>query len=69
MKYTGSSPGMKTAGATKIFSLSKEMHGLFYGLFYGVDDSKAYAAVKDTYDSTKPNKKYECVGHYQNVSV
>ena len=45
------------------------MHGLFYGLFYGVDDSKAYADVKDTYDSTKPNKKYECVGHYQNVSV
>ena len=29
LNYTGSSPGMETAGATKIFILPKEKHGLY----------------------------------------
>ena len=65
LNYTGSSPAMETAGATKIFSGSKEKHNLFYTSFYGDGDSKAYPAVKDIYGPTKPVKKYECIGHYQ----
>ena len=62
--YTGSSPGMETAGATKICSSSKEKHRLYYS-FYGNSDSKAYPAVKYIHGPTKPIKKFECVGHYQ----
>ena len=56
---------MQTAGATKIFSSSKEKHGQCYTSFYGDGDSKAYPAIKDTYGPTKPIKKFECVGHHQ----
>ena len=65
LSYTGSSPGMETAGATKILSLSKEKHGLCYTSFYGDGDSNANPAGKDMYDSSKPIKKFECVGQYQ----
>ena len=65
LNYTDSSPGMETAGATKIFSSSKEKHGLYYTSFYGDGDSKAYATVKDIDGPTKPIKKFKCVGHYQ----
>ena len=34
LNCTGSSPGMETAGATKIFSSSKEKHELYYTSFY-----------------------------------
>ena len=54
LNYIGSSPGMETAGATKIFSSSKEKHGLYYTSFYGDGDSKAYHAVKDVYGLSKP---------------
>ena len=56
---------METAGATNIFSLSKEKHRLYYISFCGDGDSKAYPAVKDIYVPTKPIKKFEYVGHYQ----
>ena len=56
---------METAGATKIFSSSKEKHGLYYTSFYGDGDSKAYPAVKDIYGPSKPGKTFECHGHYQ----
>ena len=49
LNYAGSSPGVETAGATKIFSSSKEKHGLYYTSVYGDGDSKAYPAVKDIY--------------------
>ena len=65
LNYTGSSPDMETAGATKIFSSSKEKHGLYYTSFHGDGDSKAYTAVKDIYGPSKPIKKFECVSHYQ----
>ena len=35
LNYPGSSPGMETAGATKIFSLSKKKYGLYCTSFYG----------------------------------
>ena len=41
------SPGMETARSTKIFSSSKEKHGLYYTSFYGDGDCKVYLAVKD----------------------
>ena len=65
INYTGCSPEMETAGATNIFSLSKEKHRLYYISFCGDGDSKAYPAVKDIYVPTKPIKKFEYVGHYQ----
>ena len=65
LNYTGSSHGMETAGATKIFSSSKEKYGLYYTSFYGDGDSKAYPAVKDIYGPSKPGKTFECHGHYQ----
>ena len=65
LNYTGSSPGMETAGATKAFSLSKERHRLYYTSFYRDSDSKAYPAAKEIYSPTKPIKRFECVGHYQ----
>ena len=52
--YTGSSLGMETTGATKIFSSSKEKYGIYYTSFYGDGDSKAYPTVKDIYCPTKP---------------
>ena len=65
VNYAGSSSGMETAGATEIFSSSKETHGLYYTSYYGDHDSKAYPAVKDIYGPNKPIKKFECVDHYQ----
>ena len=72
LNYTGSSPGIETAGATKISSKekllrcsSKEKHRLYYISFYQDGDSKTYPAVKDIYGPTKPIKEFECVGHYQ----
>ena len=56
LNCTGSSSGMETAGATKIFSSSKEKYGLYYTSFYGDGDSKAYPAVKDIYGPSKPGK-------------
>ena len=56
---------MEAAGATKIFSSSKEKQGLYYTSFYGDGDSKAYPAVKDIYGPSKPIKTFEFVGHYQ----
>ena len=56
---------METAGATEIFSSSKETHGLYYTFYYGDHDSKAYPAVKDIYGPNNPIKKFECVDHYQ----
>ena len=56
---------MDTTGVTKIFSSSKEKHGLYYTSFYGDGGSKAYPVVKDIYCPSKPIKKFECVGHYQ----
>ena len=53
LNYTGFSPGIQTAGANKIFSSSKEKHGLYYTSFYGHSDSKACPAVKDIYGPTK----------------
>ena len=63
--YTGSCPGMETAGASKIFSSSKEKHGRYYAAFYGDGDSKAYPAVRDIFGPTKSIRKFECAGHYQ----
>ena len=51
--------------ATKIFSSSKEKHGLCCTSFYGDGGNKAYPAVKDVFGLRKPIKKFECVGHYQ----
>ena len=65
LNYTGSSRGMETAGATKIFSSSKEKHALYYNSFYGDGGSNAYSPAKYMYGSTKPIKKFECVGLYQ----
>ena len=65
LNYTGSPPGMEIAGATKIFSSSKEKHRLYQTSFYGGGDSKAYLAVKDIYGPRKPIKKFESLGHYQ----
>ena len=65
LNCTGSFSGMETAGATKIFSSSKEKYGLYYTSFYGDGDSKAYPAVKDIYGPSKPGKTFECHGHYQ----
>ena len=68
LNYTGSSPGMQTAEATKISSSSKKKHVLRYTSFYGNGDSKAYPAVKDIYGPNKSmcrKSKFECVGHYQ----
>ena len=72
LNYTGSSPAMKTAGPTKIFSSSKEKHELYYTSFYGNGDSKAYPPVEDIKKTnyhkrypSKPIKTFECVGHYQ----
>ena len=33
LNYAGPSPGMETATATRIFSLSKEKHGIYYTSF------------------------------------
>lgn len=56
---------METAGATKIFSTSKEKHGPYCSSYYGDESSKAYPSVQDIYGSTKTIKKFGCVGHYQ----
>ena len=62
LNFTGSSTGLDTTGgAIKIFSSSKEMHGLYYPSFYGDGDSKAYHAVKDIYGPIKPIKEFERV--------
>ena len=58
LNCTGSSRGMETTGATKIFGLSKEKHGLYCASIYGDSDNKPDAAVKDIYDPTKPIKKF-----------
>ena len=50
---------METAGATKIFSSSKEHHELYYTSFYGDGDSKIYRAVEYIYGSSKPIRKFE----------
>ena len=63
--YTDFSPGMETAGATKIFSSSKEKHELYYTSFYRDGDSQAYPAVKDICRPSEPIKTFDCVGHYQ----
>ena len=65
LNYTGSPPGMKTAGATNIFSSLKEKHELYYTSFYGDGDTNAYPAVKDIYCPSKPVKEFECVRYYQ----
>ena len=65
LNYTGSSPGMETAGATKILNSSLEKHGLRYTSFYGDGDSKAYPAVQNVYGPNKHVEKFECIGHYQ----
>ena len=66
LNYTGSSPGIEAAGATKIFILPKEKHGLYQTSFYGDGNSKAYPAAKDIYGPSKLIiEKFECVGHYQ----
>ena len=65
LNYTGSSPRMEIARATKIFSSSKEKDGLYYSSFNEGGDSKTYPAAIDIYGSIKPIKKFECVGHYQ----
>ena len=49
---------MEAAGATKIFSSSKEKQGLHYTSFYGDGESKAYPAVKDIYGPSKPIKTF-----------
>ena len=58
LNCTGSSTGMEIAGATKIFSSSKEKHGLHCTSFYGDGDSKAYPAVKDIFGPSKSIKLY-----------
>ena len=63
LNYTVSSREMETARAHKIFSSSKEKHGLYYTSFYGDGESKAYPAVKDIYGPSKPINKFECVDH------
>jgi hypothetical protein len=66
LNYHGSSPAMETSGTKKIFERSVEKHSLYYTDFYGDGDSKAYAAVKDTYEKNKKEiRKQECIGHYQ----
>ena len=65
LNYTGSSPGMETAGETQIFSSSKEKHGLYYTSFYRDCDGKTYPDIKDIYSPSKPIKKFECADHYQ----
>ena len=65
LNCTDCSPGMETTGTFKIFSSSKEKHGLYQTSFYGDFDNKAYHAVKDIYGSIKPIKKFEYVGHHK----
>ena len=62
LNYTSPSPGMEKAGATKIFSLSEEKHGLYYISSCKDGDSKTYSAA--TYAPSKPVKKFECVSDY-----
>ena len=36
-----------------------------YTSYYGDGDSKAYEAIKFTYNTEKPIQKFECIRHYQ----
>ena len=64
LNYTGSSPEMEAAGATKILVYQKRSMGYITPLFMEML-TEAYPTVKDIYGPTKPIKKFECVGHYQ----
>ena len=48
-----------------MFERSIVKRNLQYTSYYGDGDSKAYEAVKSTYDVEKPVQKFECIGHYQ----
>ena len=64
INFTGSSPAMEAEGAKILWSRSVELHKIRYKWMVCDGDSKAHAAVEDTYDECKV-EKLDCVGHVQ----
>lgn len=64
INYEGSSPGMETEGAKRIFERSISKNNLRYTKFFGDGDSKSHLTVKNLYDGVKV-KKFECIEHVQ----
>ena len=69
LNYTGSSQEMETAGATKLFGLSKEKHGLYYNSFCEDSDNKPYPAVKDIYDQLNLLRSLNVSVTIKNMSI
>lgn len=69
INYSGSSGGMESEGAVRIFERSIPTRGLKYTTFVGDGDSSTYQVVsqhmKDKYGSRYEVKKEECLGHVQ----
>ena len=65
VNYSGTSPAMEVEGAKRMFERSIVKRNQRYTSYYGYGDSKAYEAVKSTYDVEKPVQQFECIGHYQ----
>ena len=69
INYSGSSGGMESEGAVRIFERSIARRGLKYTTFVGNGDSSTFQAVsqrmKKKYGSRYDVKKEECLGHIQ----
>ena len=62
--YKGSSSGIESVGAKRIFLRSMSKHKVRYLSFLGDGDSKSFSTVKDIYPDFTVVKR-ECIGHYQ----
>ena len=65
VNYSGTAPAMEVEGAKRMFERSIVKRNLRYTSYYGDGDSKAYEAIKSTYDVEKPVQNFEYIGHYQ----
>ena len=64
INFTGNSPAMEAERAKILWSRSVELHKIRYKWMVCDGDSKAHAAVEDTYDECKV-EKLDCAGHVQ----
>ena len=65
VNYSGTAQAMEVEGAKRMFECSIVKRNLRYTSYYGDGDSKAYEAVKYTYEVEKPVQRFECIWHYQ----
>ena len=65
VNYSVTDPAMEVEVVKRMFERSIVKRNLRYTAYYGNADSKAYKAVKSTYDVEKPVQKLAYIGHYQ----